>query len=140
MLFRKVIAAGLSVLGAALGGVLGHYAFRWIWSQGFYAPMVPGGFLGMGCAALSGHKSTLRGMLCVVAGLGLGLFSRWTEDAGPHADSFKDFATHFYELRPLTLALLALGGLIAFWCGQGYVVEFWRRQQPKVEAQRQPEQ
>jgi|SRR5437667_3090447 len=140
MAFRRVIAPVLSAIGAVLGGVLGHYAFRWIYSQGFYAPVVPGGLLGLGCAALSGQKSIIRGLLCGVAGIGLGLFSRWTIDAGPHADSFQDFAAHFYELSPITLALIALGGLIAYWCAQGYFIEFWRRHEPEVEANAQPGQ
>ena len=140
MIFRRVIAPLLSAFGAVLGGVLGHYAFRWIHSQGFYAPMVPGGLLGLGCAAFSGRRSIVRGILCGAAGIGLGLFSRWTVDAGPNADSFKEFATHFYELSPITLALITLGGLIAYWCAQGYFFAFLGKEKPKMEARAQPEQ
>ena len=135
---RQIMYIMLSLIGAVLGGVLGHYAFHWIWSQGFYAPFVPGAFIGLGCAALSGHKSIIRGIFCGVAGIGLGLFTRWTNDA--HEVGFKEFITHFYDyLSTISQIMLGLGGLLAFWIGQGTFGAPWGRQK-QLKAQPPPEQ
>ena len=84
MIGRRIVRAFLSLVGAALGGILGHYAFGWILRQGFYAPMLPGACLGLGCGLLSRGKSITRGVLCLLAALALGLYTRWTHGAlGP---------------------------------------------------------
>jgi len=42
---RKLLAG---ILGVGAGGVLGYFAFFWIARQGLYAPMLPGGLVGLG--------------------------------------------------------------------------------------------
>jgi hypothetical protein len=131
---RKILPGVLSLIGAVLGGVLGHYLFRWIAAQGPIAPVVPGAFVGLGCAALSRRSSMLRGVLCGIAGLGMGLFSRWTVDG--HDVGFKDFVVGFDEyLSRITEILIALGGLVAFWLGQGSFSALWQRKAPRPRPQ-----
>ena len=112
---RRIVRAFLSLVGAALGGILGHYAFGWILRQGLYAPMLPGACLGLGCGLLSRGKSITRGVLCLLAALALGLYTRWTHDANDK--SFSYFVSHFYELTPITQLMIGLGALLASWFG-----------------------
>ena len=51
--------------------------FQWIYDHGFYGMMIPGALLGLGCGLLAQHASQIRGVLCALAGLGLGLFTEW---------------------------------------------------------------
>jgi hypothetical protein len=48
------------LVGAAAGGALGYLTFHWGLGQGFYAPMLPGASLGLGCYGLSRHPSRPR--------------------------------------------------------------------------------
>jgi hypothetical protein len=137
---RKILHGMLSLIGAALGGVLGHYLFRWILTQGFLAAVVPGAFVGLGCAAFSRRTSVLRGVLCAIAGIGVGLFSAWTA-FGPADVGFKEFAIGFDEyLSRVTEVMIALGGLVSFWLGQGSFGALWRRESVQPRTQPPPAQ
>ena len=50
---RYLISNLLGLVGAALGGVAGFYAYNWILNQGFVGLMIPGAFLGLGCSLLA---------------------------------------------------------------------------------------
>ncbi len=73
----SIVSNTLGLIGAAAGGVFGYVLFMWISRQGFYALIVPGGMLGLGCGLLARHPSMARGIVCGVAGLGLGLYTEW---------------------------------------------------------------
>ena len=73
----RLVSNLLGVVGAVLGGIVGYFAFTWAASHGFYAMIAPGGLLGIGCGLRARHPSRIRGIVCAVAGLGLGLFSEW---------------------------------------------------------------
>src|SRR5947199_207594 len=79
----RIISNVLGLIGAAAGGVFGHLLFWWIVRQGFYALILPGGMLGLGCGLLARHPSRARGVVCGVAGLALGLFTDWTFEKFP---------------------------------------------------------
>ncbi len=110
---------GLGLLGAVMGGVLGFFAFGWIAQQGFYALVMPGAFLGLGCGLLSRHDSPARGALCGLAGLALGIVAEWSQFPFVRDRSFGFFLTHLHELQPVTLIMVILGGVLAFWFGRG---------------------
>ena len=74
---RLLISHLLGLVGAAIGGVLGFYTFRWLSTTGFYGLAIPGSFLGLGCGLLAQHRSPLRGVFCAVAALVLSLFTEW---------------------------------------------------------------
>jgi hypothetical protein len=115
---RQITSNILGLIGAAVGGVLGYYIFRWILDQGFYGLMIPGAVLGLGCGLLSRHASQLRGVLCAAAGLVLGMYAEWSYSTFVADESFRYLVLHIYEKRPLTLVMLALGAFFAYWLGR----------------------
>jgi hypothetical protein len=110
-----------SLIGAVAGGLLGDFAFGWILNQGFYALALPGAAIGIGCGLLSTTKSLVRGILCGIAGTALGFYSEWSRFPMKVDPDFGYFLRHFYDLQPVTLALIGLGGLLSFWFGKGYL-------------------
>jgi hypothetical protein len=113
----KVVSHVLGFIGAVVGGVFGYYAFKWIWHQGFYALVIPGGLLGLGCGLAARHPSKIRGVICGLAGLLLGLYTEWTFYPFKADDSFFYLVSHAYQLKPVTLLMVALGGIVAYWSG-----------------------
>ena len=61
---RTMVSNLLGLGGAVIGGVVGYAGFRFAWSRGFYAMILPGGLLGLGCggAGASSFASKGRGM------------------------------------------------------------------------------
>ena len=115
---RQITSNLLGLVGAVVGGVLGYYIFLWMIHQGFYGLMIPGALLGLGCSLLSQHRSQIRGALCAVAGLVLGMYSEWHFEWFKPDDSFAYLVTHIYEKGPVTLLMLALGAFFAYWLGK----------------------
>jgi hypothetical protein len=115
---ERAVSTILGVVGGAIGGAVGYYAFGWALRQGFYALLLPGGLLGLGCGLLARHPSIIRGVVCGVAGLALGLYAEW--HFRPFADdtSLSYFLGHLSGLTGLTKLMAGLGGLIAFWLGK----------------------
>ena len=111
------IARGLA--GAVIGGVLGYIAFGWILRQGFYAMVLPGGLIGLGCGVLSRGKSVFLGAVCGVGSVGLCLFLEWRFFPFVKDPSFAYFLSHLHLLRPMTWILIGVGAVIAFWFGTG---------------------
>ena len=104
----------LGVLGAAAGGVIGHFAFLWIARQGFYALILPAGALGLGAGLGARCRSNPFAIGCGVAGLALGLFTEWRFAPFVADGSLSHFITHIHELKPLTLIMIAIGGFISY--------------------------
>jgi hypothetical protein len=109
------------VLGGVAGGFLGDLAFGWILRQGFYALALPGAGIGIGCGLLSRRPSLLRGIICGVAAIPLGLYSEWRRFPLENDGSWGYFLAHALDLKPVTLGFIALGALLAFWFGKGYL-------------------
>jgi hypothetical protein len=117
---RKLIALMFSLLGGVLGGILGYYAFFWIARQGFYVIALPGTLLGAGCGLFSRDNSLVRGIICGVAGLGLGIYTEWSWGPFKEDPSLVFFLTHLHLNPLITLLLIALGAVLAFWFGKGH--------------------
>ncbi len=124
---RRLISNLLGLVGAILGGVLGFYTFSWLEDKGFYGLAVPGAFLGLGCGLLAQHHSIPRGVLCGLGALGLSLFTEWKFHPFRADNSFSFLVAHLMDLSPVTLLMIAMGTIIAYWVGKdgGY-----RRFQP----------
>ncbi len=116
------------IAGAVIGGLVGYYAFFWIARQGFYGMILPGALLGLGCGLLSKGRSVPLGVLCGVAALFLGLFTEWCWRPFIADDGFPYFLTHAHELKTLTLIMIGLGALFAFWFGVGRQKRVWKRE------------
>ena len=115
---RLVISNLLGLVGAIVGGVLGFYTFAWLEDKGFYGLAIPGAFLGLGCGMLSQHSSIPRGLLCGAGALGLSLFTEWKFHHFLVDNSFSYMVNHISEKGPVTLLMIALGTIIAFWVGK----------------------
>lgn len=107
-------AIALGLLGAAVGGALGYFAFFWIAEQGFYALVLPPALLGVGAGICARRRSAVLAIVCGLAGLALGLFTEWRFAPFVADSSLLYFITHFYSLKPITLIMLALGTLFSF--------------------------
>src|SRR5205823_7596552 len=115
---RHLISHLLGLIGAIIGGVLGFYTFDWLEGHGFYGLAIPGAFLGLGCGLLSQHSSITRGILCAVAALGLSLFTEWKFHHFLVDSSFSYMLAHLTDKSPVTLLMMAIGTIIAFWVGK----------------------
>ena len=102
-------------IGAILGGAAGCAIFVWAHRQGFYALLLPGALIGLGWSLLSKRSSLLGGIGCGAAALALGVLSEWSVRGFTANGSFGYFVTHLHKLTPLTLVMIGLGGLMAFW-------------------------
>ncbi len=104
----------LVLVGAIVGGLVGHFAFLWILKQGLYAMVLPGGLLGLGAGWT---RNTSRGLAitCGVMALGLGLFSEWKAFPFNADDSFSFFLAHVGKLKHITLLMIGVGSAIGFW-------------------------
>ena len=65
-----------------------------------------------GFGLLSRDRSTVYGIVCAILAVGLGLFTECKFFPFIKDDSFNYFVTHIHELTPVTLIMIALGGLL----------------------------
>jgi hypothetical protein len=104
----------LALCGALAGGALGYFAFFWAAAQGFYALILPGGLLGLG-AGIVPNRSLGVPILCGLLATALGVFAEYRYAPFVADESLPYFVSHLFDLRPVTLLLIAVGGLIGFW-------------------------
>jgi hypothetical protein len=138
---RSLISNLLGLVGAAVGGVLGFYTFGWLEDHGYYGLAIPGAFVGLGCGLLAQHRSLARGIVCGIAGLFAGLFTEWWfHDRFLVDNSFWYMVRHLNHKSPVTLLMLGIGTVIAFWVGQdaGFRLLPWGRSTRPAEPQVEP--
>ncbi len=104
----------LVLLGAVIGGGLGHFAFLWIARQGFYGLILPGALVGFGAGVFRGSSKWVP-VLCGLLALALGIFSEWRFAAFVVDSTLGYFLSHLHQLRPITLIMIVVGAAIAFW-------------------------
>ena len=114
-----------SIVGALVGAIVGYAGFFWVASHGFYALALPGIFLGLGCGALSFAKSRWRGAACGAAGLCFCIFTEWRRVVPDGKTTFVQFAMQFPHEDTITLILLAVGTVGAFWFGSDGMMGAW---------------
>jgi hypothetical protein len=114
----RVLSTTLGVIGGIVGGAFGYVLFFWIARQGFYALVIPGAALGLGCNLLARHQSTPRGIACALAALVLGLFIEWKFSPFLADGSFGYLVAHFYKLSGITLIMIGLGAALAYYLGK----------------------
>jgi len=120
--FRRSLSWILGLVGAVAGGALGFYAFGWLLSHDIYAMVLPGSLVGIGCGLLARRSSWLRGLLCGLGGLALGLFCEWHYIPFVKDRSLEFFVTHMHKIPIISLIFIGLGGLVSAWFGRGYLI------------------
>lgn len=108
----KTIAMGL--LGAAIGGTLGWFAFAWLYSQGFYALIAPPALLGLGAGVFARRRSQKLGVICGLAGGLLALITEWYFRPFRADSSLPYFVTHLHEKSTLMWVLVLLGVFFSY--------------------------
>ena len=98
---------------------MGHFAFLWIARQGFYAIILPGALIGLAGGWFL-QKQTMTfgmvfGIVCALLALIGGIISEWRLRPFATDNSFSYFITHLQHLRPITLIMIAIGAVFAFW-------------------------
>ncbi len=104
----------LVLAGALAGGLVGYFVFKWLLGQGYYGLMLPGGFLGI-VAGVFKTRTKAIAVVCGVLALVLGLLVEWNAFPFNADESLVYFVTHFYDLKPATLIMIAVGAAIGFW-------------------------
>jgi H+/Cl- antiporter ClcA len=113
------------LIGAAMGGVFGYFIYKLGLQQGLKAGVVPGAFVGLGGGLLSSRPSQLRGVICGLGALALGIFAEWWNEWFNEDPSLGFFLTHMNHLRWLVLVMIALGTFLGYyWGGQGFKPDF----------------
>ena len=126
---RQIQSCILGIVGGVIGGAIGYFLFGWILSFNFYALVLPEALVGLGCSLLTSNRSMIRGILCGVAALILGLYTEWSYRPFNADGSLHYFLTHLRDLTGVTQAMLAIGAFLAFWLGKdsGYTGAFGER-------------
>lgn len=107
------------IAGAIAGGVVGYLGFKWMASQGFYAMVLPGSALGLGCGYASRIRSPLLGGLCAILAIGLGLLCEALVMPFVADNSLSFFFANLSELSTATILLIAVGAAMSYWFGIG---------------------
>lgn len=115
---RLLISNLLGLVGAAVGGVLGFYTFGWLEYHGFYGLAIPGAALGLGSGLLAQHRSSARGLACAAGAFGLSIFTEWKFHPFLEDDRFSFMITHMKDLKSVTLLMIAIATVVAYWAGQ----------------------
>jgi hypothetical protein len=104
----------IALAGATVGGVVGYLVFFWMVKQGFYGLVLPGGLLGLG-AGIVKNRSIALAIICGLAALCLGICAEWRSAPFVADESLGYFLTHIFQLNPVTLVMILVGGLLGFW-------------------------
>ncbi len=123
---REMIRKGdlLALLGAVIGGLIGHALFFWAMDHGIYGLILPGGLCGLGAGLFHNRWKPLP-FLCAFLALGLGLYTEWRFSAFASDAGFAYFLLHIYRLSLVTLILVGAGAGIAFWVPFHRARETW---------------
>ena len=116
-----LIPVARGVAGAIVGGLIGYFAFGFLWNKGWYAFMLPAGLVGIGFGLASQKKSIVLGIVVALIALVFGLWTEATHGPFTSDESFgyflKTIATD--SVHQYKLLLHGLSGFLAFWFARG---------------------
>jgi hypothetical protein len=105
----------MAIVGAILGGVVGHFAFELLLSYGFYGAALPGAFVGLGAGMVRRRRSVAVGIVAAGLALFVGVYSELD------AFTFGDGSLAFFlkNPQPVPWLMLAVGTVLGFVLGVG---------------------
>jgi uncharacterized membrane protein YsdA (DUF1294 family) len=106
------------LLGGVVGAIAGIWLFEWAIGQGYYALVVPGAMVGLGCGLAATDDSNLRGVFNAALAFGTGILAEWRSRPFKADDSLAYFVTHLGQLQQLTWVMLIVGTVVGFWWGR----------------------
>jgi hypothetical protein len=112
-----VILRGIA--GGVLGGVVGFFVFQWLARSGLYGMVIPGAAIGLGAGLAARGRSLALGVICALGAIGLSIFAEWALFPFVKDTSLSFFLAHVHEKHPWKLIMMGIGGVLAFWLGQG---------------------
>jgi hypothetical protein len=104
----------LVLLGAVIGGLLGCFVFFVLASRGLYGLALPGGLLGLGAGVFKTRSKAIP-VVCGFSALALGLLTEWRYEPFAADAGLGYFLSHVHHLQAMTLVMIAVGALIAFY-------------------------
>jgi hypothetical protein len=107
------------IVGGTVGGVLGYFVFDWALTQGYYALVLPGSLVGIGCGLASGRKLLALGILSAIGALLVGALADWNSLANPSPTIWEHAATLLQANRRMTAILILVSVVLAFYFGIG---------------------
>lgn len=110
---------GLAVAAAVVGAAAGVFLFKWAFSQGFYALIIPGACTGWATGYFGQHRDTTRGAFAALLALAVSLYAEWDVRPFIADESLTYFLTHVHQLEIFTMLMLALGSYLAYSMGAG---------------------
>ena len=111
---KNAVGDIFTVAFACIGGALGYLGFVWLMGQGYYALALPGGLAGV-VAGIPRSRTLVGPVVCGFVAIGAGLMAEYRFAPFLADQSLSYFFAHVPDLRPVTMVLIGLGGLIGFW-------------------------
>jgi hypothetical protein len=109
------------LIGAVIGGIVGYALYKWGLSHNLKAGVIPGAFVGLGSGLLSARPSQVRGVICGLGALALGIYAEWANAPFIPDESLGYFLTHVHKLNPIVLIMIILGTFLGYrWGGDGF--------------------
>jgi hypothetical protein len=116
---KSVLVILRGVAGGVLGGVVGFFVFQWLARSNLYGMVIPGAAVGLGAGLAARGRSLMLGVICALGAIALSVFAEWALFPFVKDNSLSFFLAHVHELHPWKLIMMGIGGVLAFWLGQG---------------------
>ena len=105
----------MALAGAVVGGAIGLGLAQWLWTQGFYALVLPGAVWASDaagpCGACRCHWVSRRPWRRIA----LGLFTEWHLRPFNADEGFGYFVRHVGQLSSTTLFMVGMGTVMGYW-------------------------
>ena len=102
----------LVLAGAVVGAWIGYFGVGWLWGQGYYAMILPGGLCGLGAGVFK-TRSRIVPFICGILAIVATLYAEWRYFPFVDDSSLTFFLSHLTDLRTMTIIDLVVGALIS---------------------------